>query len=145
MRLLWLIGLIAASSVPVAAQQSLPDLKGHWSGELRSLVYGANAYHPGPQTPADPPRIREFQVFVDVEGQDGNLLWGKTWIGDGPKDPFAWAIGPDGRTIVGSDSDGSHFLTLLSPDRMERCYTHDGTSTSQSIVATCGVIERVRP
>jgi hypothetical protein len=87
---------------------------------------------------------RDGHAGARVEGQDGNLLWGKTWISDGPKDPFAWAIAPDGKTIVGSDSDGSHFLTLLSADRMERCYTHDGTSPSQSIVATCGVIERVR-
>jgi hypothetical protein len=145
MRLLLLIGLVAAGGVPAAAQESLPDLKGLWSGEFRAVVYGANAYHPGPETPADPSRIRAFETFVEVEGQDGNLLWGKAWIGDGPKDPFAWAIGPDGRTIVGSDRDGSHFMTLLSADRMQRCYTHNGTSASQSIVATCGVIERVRP
>jgi hypothetical protein len=35
-------------------------------------------------------------------------------------------------------------LTLPSPDRMEKCYVHHGTSPSRSVVATCYTMDRVK-
>jgi hypothetical protein len=48
------------------------------------------------------------------------------------------------RSIVGADLDGYFRITLLTPDRMEKCYTHNATGPSRSVVATCYLMERVR-
>jgi hypothetical protein len=116
----------------------LPDLK----GTFKSLVYGTNVHHPGTQTATDPPRIREVETTVNVEGQDGRLVWGQAWTEGSPKDPFAWAIAADNKTIIGADLDGYQFMTVVSADEMQRCYTHAGVSPSGSIVATCGTIKQ---
>jgi hypothetical protein len=50
----------------------------------------------------------------------------------------------DNRSIVGADLDGYFRITLISRDRMEKCYVHNGTSPSGSVVATCHVMERVK-
>jgi hypothetical protein len=38
--------------------------------------------------------------------------------------------------------DGHFQITLISPDRMEKCYTHNGLTPSRSIVATCYAMDR---
>ena len=58
------------------------------------------------------------------------------------KEPFAWAISLDNKSIVGADMDGYFRITLLGPDRMEKCYVHSGMS--KSVVATCYAMERVK-
>ena len=40
--------------------------------------------------------------------------------------------------------DGSYPTTPLSPDSIEKCYTHNGTSPTHAIVATCHVMNRVK-
>ena len=60
------------------------------------------------------------------------------------KEPFAWAMASDNRSIVGADLDGYFRITLISPDRMEKCYVHNGLSPSGSVVATCHVMDRVK-
>jgi hypothetical protein len=42
------------------------------------------------------------------------------------KEPFAWAISSDNKSIVGADMDGTFLITLVSPDRMDKCYVHNG-------------------
>jgi hypothetical protein len=44
----------------------------------------------------------------------------------GHKDPFAWAISSDNKSIVGADMDSYFLITLVSPDRMDKCYVHNG-------------------
>lgn len=137
-----LLGIV----VPAAqAQNAIPDLKGTWSGKGKSIVFGSHAHHPGTQTMADPPRVRDIEATYVVDGQDGRLVWGRSSsaVAD-TKEPFAWAISSDNKTIIGADMDGYFQITLLSPDRMEKCYTHNGTSPSKSVVATCHVMERVK-
>ena len=60
------------------------------------------------------------------------------------KEPFAWTIASDNKTIVGADMDGSFHITLISPDRMEKSYTQNAQSPSKSIVATCHMMDRVK-
>jgi hypothetical protein len=74
----------------------------------------------------------------------GGLFWGRSSspVAD-TKEPFAWTIASDKKTIVGADMDGSFQITLISPDRMEKCYTQNATSPSNSIVATCHMMDRV--
>jgi len=46
--------------------------------------------------------------------------------------------------FVGADADGYYRITLVSPDRMEKCYTHNATSPSRSVVAACYMMDRVK-
>lgn len=106
------IALLASGAA--AAAQTIPDLKGTWSGQWKSVVYGHNPHHPGRETLAKPPRVREVTFTFEIEGQDGRLVWGKSWSNPGRKDPFAAYVAPDGKTIVGSDTDGSLSLSIGS-------------------------------
>ena len=93
----------------------------------------------------NPPRVREYDFTFVVDGQDGRLAWGHSASAAATtNEPFAWAISADNKSIVGADTDGYFLLTVLAPDRMEMCYTHNGLSPSKSIVATCFVMERAK-
>jgi hypothetical protein len=106
---------------------------------------GGNAHHPGAPVPAGPPRVREIEATHVVEGQDGRVAWGRSGsaVAD-TKEPFAWAVSSDNKSIVGADEDGYFRITLLGADRMEKCYIHNGLSPSRSIVAGCYVMSRVK-
>ena len=52
-----------------------PGSHGHWSGKRKSIAFGDNAHHPGSQTVASPPRVRDFEFTFVVDGQDGRLAW----------------------------------------------------------------------
>jgi hypothetical protein len=146
MRILVLaVALLGATATCAGAQDAVPDLKGTWSGKGKSIVFGTHAHHPGSQTAADPPRVRDIEATHTVEGQDGRLAWGRSSSAAADtKEPFAWAISTDNKTIVGADMDGYFRIILISPDRMEKCYAHNGVSPSRSVVATCYVMERVK-
>jgi hypothetical protein len=139
------LALLVAPATVVRAQDAIPDLKGTWSGKGKSVVFGNNAYHPGTQATADPPRIHDIEATHTVEGQDGRLAWGhSSSTAADTKEPFAWVISSDNKTIIGSDMDGYFRITLVSADRMEKCYVHNGTSPTHSIVATCYMMDRVK-
>lgn len=109
------------------------------------MSFGNNRYHPGSQTTTSPPRVRDIEATHVVEGQEGRLVWGRSSssVAD-TKEPFAWTIASDNKTILGADMDGSFHITLISPDRMEKCYTQNATSPSKSIIATCHRMDRVK-
>lgn len=144
MRLALAFGLAIGMPASAFAQDAAPDLVGTWSGPFRTVIFGNNPHHPGSETVATPPRIREITFTFDVEGQDGNLLWGQSWSDPSRKEPFAATITADGKTIVGADTDGSLTMRVAGPDTMELCYTHPGLGPSQSIVASCGVMARAK-
>jgi hypothetical protein len=125
-----------------AAAESVPDLKGIWTGPFRTLIYGHNDHHPGDQTADAPPRIRDIIFSVEVVGQDGRLLWGTSWSDPAKKEPFAGTLSMDGKTIIGADTDGSLVMNILGPDSVEVCYTQTAATPSQAIIASCGVTER---
>jgi hypothetical protein len=127
------------------AQDAIPNLKGAWSGKGQSIVFGSNTYHPGSHTAADPPRVRDIEVTYTVEGQHERLAWGRSSSTAADTiEPFAWAIASDNKSIVGADLDGYFRITLISPERIEKCYAHSSTSPSRSIVATCYMMDRVK-
>lgn len=136
-----LVGIVTAAR----AQDAIPDLKGAWSGKGKSIVFGNNPHHPGPQTHADAPRVRDIEATHVVEGQEGRLAWGRSssTVAD-TKEPFTWAMSSDNKTIIGADVDGYFRITLVAPDRMEKCYTHNGSGPTQSIVAACYMMDRVK-
>ena len=130
-------------STMAAQAQTVPDLKGTWTGKGKSVVYGTNPHHPGSAPNENTPRIRDYDFTMVVTGQDGPLVWGQNHSGvSATPEPFAWAIASDGKTIVGTDTDGYYRITLVSADRLELCYTHAGTSPTKSIVAACGMYDR---
>src|SRR4030095_12982295 len=144
-RIVFAVALLCAAAMPARAQDAIPDLKGTWTGKGKSIVFGTHAHHPGGQTTADPPRVRDIEATYVVEGEGARLAWGRSSsaVAD-TKEPFAWAIASDNRTIIGADMDGYFRITLLSPDRMEKCYVHNGTSPTKSVVAACYVMERAK-
>jgi hypothetical protein len=73
------------------------------------------------------------------------VFWGQHWSNDVTlKEPFAAVIMSDGKTIIGSDTDGSFRGSITGPDQIELCYTHTALSPSKSIVAGCGTAQRAR-
>jgi hypothetical protein len=138
--------LTAAAAVlattTVALAQATPDLKGIWSGKWKSVVLGNNPHHP-PGT-ADAPRVREFTFTYEIEGQDGRVLWGKAWSDTAQKEPFVATITWDGKTITGADTDGTISMRIGGRNRLDICYVHPATSPSQSMVASCGTLQRQR-
>jgi hypothetical protein len=140
------LALLSAAALTAAhAQGAIPDLKGTWTGKGKSIVFGKHAHHPGTQTASDPPRVRDIEATYVVEGQEGRLAWGRSSSAvANTQEPFAWAMASDNRSIVGADLDGYFRITLISRDRMEKCYVHNGTSPSGSVVATCHVMQRVK-
>jgi len=144
-RLILALALVTAATAAVRAQDAIPDLKGTWTGKGKSIVFGTHPHHPGTQTTADPPRVRDIEATYVVEGQDGRLAWGKsTSSAADTKEPFAWAMASDNKSIIGADMDGYFRITLVSPGRIEKCYVHNGVSPTHSIVATCHMMDRVK-
>src|SRR6516164_7692917 len=99
--LVFALALVGAAATSARAQDAIPDLKG------KSIVFGTNPHHPGAQTAADPPRVRDIEATYIVDGQDGRLAWGRSSsTAANTQEPFAWAIASDNKTIVGADMDG---------------------------------------
>jgi hypothetical protein len=127
------------------AQNAIPDVKGTWIGKGAAVVFGSSHHHPGSHSPIDPARFTQVEWTDVVDGQNGRLVWGRSSSAlANTQEPFAWAITGDNRTIVGADVDGHFHITLLGPDRMEKCYVQNGIGPSKAIVATCYELNRVK-
>lgn len=139
------LAILSVMSHGVFAQDAVPDLKGTWTGKGKSVVFGSNAHHPGRPAIGGAPRVRDIEVTYVVDGQDGRLVWGRasTAVAN-QREPFAWAIASDNRTMIGADMDGYYRITIDSADRMEKCYAHNAARPSRSIVAGCHMVSRVK-
>src|SRR5262249_24294001 len=137
------LAILGAAATPACAQDAIPDLKGTWTAKGKSIVFGNNAHHAGRQSTSSPPRVRDIEAIHVVEGQEGPLAWGRSSSpAADTKEPFAWAIASDNKSIVGEDVDGYFRITILSPDRIEKCYAQN--AARPSIVASCQVMDRVK-
>src|SRR5260370_40662362 len=109
--LVFALALLGATVMGAHAQTAIPDLKGTWSGKGKSIVFGSHSHHPGSQTAADPPRVRDIEATYIVEGQEGRLAWGRPSSAvANTQQPFAWAIASDNKTIIGAEMYGSFRL-----------------------------------
>jgi hypothetical protein len=136
-----MIVMLATVLMSAAAySQILPDLTGTWSGPFKTAILGNNSHHPGSQTVIEPPRVQQVEFTVDIEGQDGRLLWGKSWSDPENKEPFVGTITADGRRLLGADLDGSIDADISNPELLDLCYTQTGLS--QAAIASCGQIRR---
>jgi hypothetical protein len=145
MRILVLAAACALASA-AAAEDAVPDLIGTWVGTAKSVVLGETRFHPGDEAETAKPRVRELEWTMEIAGQDGRVFWGEAWSTADPtvRDTLALALAADGRTIIGAGNDGAHHMTLVSPDRIERCFAQPGTGPSGAIVAACGYYDRVK-
>lgn len=134
--------VIAAAAAGHAQEASIPDVVGVWSGPWRTVIYGNNSHHPGTETVEVAPRVREITFTMHFEGQDGRLLWGRSWSDPASPEPFAGTISWDGKRIMGADTDGSLDIEIVSNDRMEACYAHTALGPAEAIVATCGTMTK---
>lgn len=126
---LLLVGGVAAA----AAQDAVPDFTGTWSGKFEVIVMGRDAGSEG--------EVQEATVTFDLTRQQGRLLWGTVSSDKTEKRPIVLAFSLNNGTLLGSDSIGFHRLTVISENRMESCFSDNG---SGSILASCGLIERAR-
>ena len=130
--------------LPVAAiaQDAIPDLKGTWRGAGKILLFGNTEHLSGSPGTAV---IRDLDVSHIVLGQEGHLLWGTTSsTNNDSKEPFAWAMSSDNKTILGADTDGYYRITVVSADRIEKCYVQNSAGPRQAIVATCFMMNWVK-
>src|SRR3954462_2252899 len=111
----YLVAVLALLLGASAAQaQTVPDLKGTWTGKGKSVVYGTNPHHPGAAPDPNTPRIRDFEFTFVITNQEGRLAWGYSSSSvAATREPFALAVASDGKTIVGSDTDGSLHMILV--------------------------------
>jgi hypothetical protein len=124
---------------------AIPDLKGTWTGKGKTIVFGSNPHHPGPHTLADVPRVRDVEVTFTTEGQEARLVWGRfSSAAADTKEAFAWAIAGDNKTIIGASEHGYYRNTLVSPDRMEICFTRHGSGAHPTVVAACFMLDRAK-
>jgi hypothetical protein len=148
-RLMAVAAMLFMMPVAAGAQDAIPALKGTWRGTGKILLFGTTEHLSGsPQNAV----VRDLEVTHTVTGQDGRLIWGTTSSANNDsKEPFAWALSADNwalsadnKTIEGADSDGYYRITIVSADRFEKCYVHNATGPSHSIVATCFMMDRVK-
>jgi hypothetical protein len=141
MRLAFGVGIaLLVTATAAAAQSAMPSLKGTWKGTGKILLYGTTEHLSGSSRDAT---IRDLEVTHTVTGQEGRLIWGTTSSpNNDSKEPFAWVLAADNKTIIGADTDGYYHITIFSPDQIEKCYTQSGASSRQAIVATCFTMSR---
>lgn len=97
-RLVVIAAALIVTATAGVAQSPIPDLKGTWKGTGKILLFGTTEHLTGsPQNAV----VRDLEVTHTVAGQDGPLIWGTTSSANNDsKEPFAWALSQDNKTIV---------------------------------------------
>jgi len=134
--------MLVMTPVAASAQDAIPQLKGTWKGTGKILLFGTTEHLSGSGQNAV---VRDLEVAHTVSGQDGRLMWGTTSSANNDsKEPFAWALAADNRTIIGADTDGYYRITIVSADRIEKCYAQSANVPTHAMVATCFMMDRVK-
>jgi len=120
-------GIASAS----AAQDLVPDFTGKWSGSFNIVRMDRDGGSMG--------KVEEVTVTYDLNGQDGRLIWGTVFSDVTDPRAIVLAFSLNNGTLVGSDTEGLHRITVISSNWLEICFTDNG---SGSIVATCGLVQR---
>ena len=138
--------LLGTAATAAHAQKAIPDLKGTWTGKGKSIVFGTNPASSGFAVHGRSAARTRHRGEVHRRRSGGWLAWGRSASSAADTmEPFAWAMASDNKTIVGADMDGYFRITLVSRDRMEKCYTQNNATPSKAIVATCHMMDRVKP
>lgn len=127
----------AMSISSMSLAQTVPDLKGTWSGITNTTVIGAGQHHPGNE-PTQTVRFRNVEIQYIINQQKGTNFSGKT-VSPAFEEMLAGVVSYDGKSGLMADEDGSYTFKLLGKNKMEVCYTHAKPS---SIVTACTLVER---
>jgi hypothetical protein len=108
----------------VAGAQSIPDMKGSWTGTGKTIVKGAAPHH-AENTAAKPAgkyKLSEIKFTITIEGQQDVRFWGT--VGSPAKvEPAIGAISADGKRFRMVLQDGGMIdATLLNNDTFEMFY-----------------------
>jgi hypothetical protein len=131
-----LLGSVAILAAGRADAQSVPDLKGTWSGNPQAIVDGpANHHPPGADgtKPAAKYRLSEPTFTLTIEGQDGRRFWGTT-ASPMKTERIIGSLSVDGKSIHIVDEDGFLDGTVVDANTLDLCYRH---ITPASAVVAC--------
>lgn len=116
---------VLCTGAGIASAQSMPDLKGTWSGTGKNIVAGLAPHHPTstPSKPAGPNRLDEVKFTAKVEGQEDGRFWGTQ--GSATKvEPFIGVLSADGKRLrIVTQGGGLIEGVVTSPDSIEIFYT----------------------
>jgi hypothetical protein len=129
---------LVAGGVSMAVAQSIPDLKGTWTGTSKSIVAGLAPHHPGTVTakPAGPNRLTEVKFTIKIDGQQDSRFWG-TLTSAASAEPFIGVISSEGKRVRivlhrGGIIDG----TVLTPDSIEIMYNENANGVAVAATNT---------
>jgi hypothetical protein len=136
--LLMLSLAVLCAGAGIASAQSMPDLKGTWTGTSKSIVAGLAPHHPTttPAKPAGPNRLTEVKFTIKVDGQEDGRFWG-THGSVTKVEPFIGVLSSDGKRLrVLTQGGGVIDGVVTSPDSIEIFYTEheDGVSVAATNV-----------
>ena len=123
--------LLLGATVAAGAQDDAPDFTGTWVGDFDVLAMG--------RTVGADAKVQKVKLTYDLEHQEGRLVWGTVKADDGAGRPIVLAFSLNNGTLIGSDTEGFHRITIMNPTRLESCFTDNG---SGAIVATCGIVTK---
>ena len=137
LKLAWIVpvaGLISAPGLAqTLAQGAIPDLRGTWTGESESVVFGPGDHpHHGSGPREDATRFTSQRFTMTIDKQDGRRFSG-TFSSERHTETVIGVVSRSGRIFM-VDDDGYDVATLLAPNRLEVCYLH---LSAASRVASC--------
>jgi hypothetical protein len=119
-----------------AVAQSIPDMKGVWTGTSKSIVSGPAPFHPAtiPSKAAGPNRLTEVEFIMTIQGQQDVRFWG-TRGSTMRVEPVIGVISADGKRIrVIPESGGLIEGTFVDNDSIEIFYLEN--RNGESVAAT---------
>ena len=125
--------LLLGGTIGARAQDVTPDFTGTWSGDFDVVSMSRDAGAAG--------EVKKAPVTYNLEHQEGRLIWGTVTTDNGKPRPIVLAFSHNNGTLVGSDTEGFHRITIMNRTRLESCFTDNGTG---AILATCGIISKVQ-
>jgi len=128
-----LAGILLVGAAGVAtAQDQVPDFTGKWTGEFDVIVVGREAGSAG--------KVERAIVTYNLANQEGRVIWGEVSSDKTEgKRPVVLAFSMNNGTLLGSDTEAYHRITVISPNRMEACFGDNGGG---SIFASCGILQK---
>jgi hypothetical protein len=125
------VALVLGGTIGASAQDEAPNFTGTWSGEFDAVSMDRTAGATG--------EVKKVTFTYDLEHQEGRLIWGTITTDKSAPRPIVLAFSFNNGTLIGSDTEGTHRITIINPTRLESCFTDNG---SGAILATCGIIAR---
>lgn len=137
--------VLAAVGTPlltgVALAQSIPSMVGTWKGTSSTITVPMQTTASQIGHDWNKPVFLERKIEMHITNQKGNRFWGKVF-GNGKLDgSLIGAIGADGKTVAMVGPNATSFAFLLSPSRLNYCYTDpDVTTGDKAYKAGCSTL-----